>query len=397
MTAKLRMFTAGESHGKALVGILEGFPANVPVRKDEIDRQLARRQRGYGRGGRMQIEQDEAQVLAGIRFGKTLGSPLALVIWNRDWPNWQEKMDPWEQHPNIEPLTAPRPGHADYPGWFKYRHRDLRNVLERASARETAARVALGAICRQLLQQFGVGVASHVIEIGGVRASHLPAELSDPRRCTPPVLNELNLRADQSPVRCLDPEAEERMKAAIDRAREEEDTLGGQFEVIAAGMPPGLGSHVHWERRLDARIAHAFMSIPAVKAVEIGLGTELAHVPGSQAHDEILLEAGRIVRATNRAGGLEGGMTNGLPIVVRATMKPLPTLMRPLRTVDLLRREERVAFTERGDVCAVPAASIVGEAMLAFVLADAFCEAFGNDSLEQMRINYEAYCVQMGL
>ncbi|MDZ7373215.1 MAG: chorismate synthase [candidate division KSB1 bacterium] len=397
MPAKLQMLTAGESHGRALVGILEGFPANVPVRKEDIDRQLARRQLGYGRGGRMKIERDQVEVLSGVRFGKTLGSPIALLIWNRDWPNWESLMDPWAPPAGYEPLVAPRPGHADFPGWFKYRHGDLRNVLERASARETAVRVALGAFCRLLLAQFGVELASHVVEVGGVRATHLPDELLDPQRCEPRILAELNARADASPVRCLDPEAEKAMMEVIDKAREERDTVGGQFEIVAAGLPVGLGSHVHWERRLDGRIAQAVMSIPAIKAVEIGLGTQASGTLGSQAHDEILYEDGRFVRRTNRAGGVEGGMTNGLPIVVRATMKPLPTLMQPLRTVDLVRREERRAIVERADVCAVPAASVVAESMLAFVLADALCEMFGNDSLEQMRSHYEAYRVQMGL
>ena len=389
---KLRLMTAGESHGRGLVGILEGFPANVPVNREEIDKQLARRQLGYGRGGRMKIEKDRAEVLSGVRSGKTLGSPISLVIWNRDWPNWQKKMDPWGPNEDAEVLTAPRPGHADYPGWYKYAAGDIRNILERASARETAVRVALSAFCRLLLRQFGIEIMSHVVEIGGAASSFSPAPVDSNRVPSAGELQELNARADQSPVRCLNPQAEHEMMAKIDHAMQTKDTVGGTFEIVVTGLPPGLGSHVHWDRRLDGILAQALVSIPAIKAVQFGLGLGVSKRYGSEVHDEFHVGPdGRVGRATNRAGGTEGGMTNGQPLVIRASMKPLPTLMRPLATVDLQSKEERQAFRERSDVCAVPAASVVGEAMVAYALADAFCDKFGNDSLEEIRANYEAY------
>ncbi len=393
---KLRIMTAGESHGRGLVGILEGFPANVPISHDEINHQLARRQLGYGRGGRMKIEQDQADVISGLRSGKTLGSPISVVIWNRDWENWQKKMDPWGANEDAEVLTAPRPGHADFAGWYKYRPGDIRNILERASARETAVRVALSAFCRQLLRTFGIEIMSHVVELGGVRSQFSPAPVDESVAPSAAELRDLNERADHSPVRCLDSEAERQMMEKIDHAMKTKDTVGGTFEIVVAGLPPGLGSHVHWDRRLDGLLAQALVSIPAIKGVEFGLGFGVARRLGSEVHDEFLPGSGKAVRrATNRAGGTEGGMTTGQPLVLRASMKPLPTLMRPLRTIDLSTGEQRVAFKERSDVCAVPAASVVGEATVAYVLAGAFCDKFGNDSLEEIRTNYEAYLAHL--
>ncbi len=394
--SSLRLFTAGESHGRGLVGILEGFPANVPISPDEINHQLRRRQLGYGRGGRMKIERDQAEILSGLRSGKTLGSPISLVVWNRDWENWRGKMDPWAPNHEGPALTVPRPGHADYAGWMKYQPGDIRNVLERASARETAARVALSSFCRQLLSAFGVEVMSHVVEIGGVVSGASPAPLDQPVSITAAALRDLNEQADHSPVRCLDTDAERRMMEKIDQAAKSKDTVGGVFEIIVAGLPPGLGSHVHWDRRLDGLLAQALVSIPAIKGVEFGLGFGVAKRFGSEVHDELLPgPAGGVIRPTNRAGGTEGGMTTGQPLVIRASMKPIPTLTRPLRTVDLVSGEAREAFKERSDVCAVPAASVVGEAMVAYVLADAFCEKFGHDSLQEMRANYEAYIAHL--
>ena len=378
--ARLRWLTAGESHGPCLIGILEGIPAGLPLRPEDIDRELARRQRGHGRGGRMEIERDRAEVLAGVRGGVTTGAPIAIRIANRDWENWREEMAPFGMPPEgYRPVTVPRPGHADLPGALKYGHRDLRDVIERASARETAMRVALGAVARMLLAELGIGIASHVVRIHeaeaplDVLALGLAAE-------------EINARADRSPVRCLDPGAGREMIARIDAARARGDSVGGAFEVLATGVPPGLGSYVHWDRRLDGRIAQALMSVPAIKGVEFGLGFSAAERWGSEVQDEIAWEEGKgLFRPTNRAGGLEGGVTTGQPILVRAAMKPIPTLSRPLRSVDLKTGKPALAHRERADVCAVPAASIVGEAMLALVLADAVLERFGGDSLEMIR------------
>lgn len=373
----LRYLTAGESHGRALVGILEGIPAGLPVSKEKIDAQLKRRQGGYGRGGRMKIEQDQIEVLSGIRAGVTLGSPIALVIWNRDWANWGKHMDPWNPPPErYSPVTVPRPGHADLAGALKYRHSDIRNVLERASARETAMRVALGALARQFLEYFGVQIASHVVQIHSVRANAAVAELD---------LIELNARADASPVRCLDPIAEREMMARIDQAQAEGNTVGGIFEVIAANVPVGLGSYVHWDRKLDGRISQAMASLPAMKAVEIGLGVESAARWGSECHDAIYYDdSSGYSRKTNRAGGLEGGVTNGERLIVRVAMKPLSTLRRPLDSVDMKSKKSVKAHVERSDVCAVPAASVIGEAVLALVLADAFLEKYGGDSITEI-------------
>lgn len=377
----LKYLTAGESHGRALVGIVEGMPAGLPVSKEKIDAQLQRRQGGYGRGSRMQIERDQVEVLSGIRAGVTLGSPIALVIWNRDWENWGKHMDPWKLPPErYRSVTVPRPGHADLAGALKYRHSDIRNVLERASARETAMRVALGSIARQFVEYFGIEIASHVVQIHTVKSHYDITRLS---------LAELTARADASPVRCLDPEAEHKMIERIDQAKAEKNTVGGVFEVIAKNIPVGLGSYVHWDRKLDGRISQAMASLPAIKAVEIGLGVESAGQWGSECHDEIYYdEAKGYHRRTNRAGGLEGGVTNGEALIVRVAMKPLSTLLRPLDSVDMQSKKSVKAHVERSDVCAVPAASVIGEAILALVLADAFLEKFGGDSISEIAERY---------
>lgn len=378
----LRLLTAGESHGPALVAIIEGLPAGLPVSQEALDRDLRRRQVGYGRGERMKIEQDQARLLSGVRFGKTLGTPVALLIENRDWPAWQERMAPLGTPPaGLEQVTLPRPGHADLAGYYKFGFSDLRDVLERASARETAARVAAGGLARRLLQEFGVKVFSHVLSLGPARAKLEELEWE-----------EIHLRAEASPLRCADAQAEAAMKTAIDQAAQQGDTLGGVFQLIAVGVPPGLGSYAQWDRRLDGRLAGAVMSIPAVKGVEIGLGFQAGQLPGSRVHDEILLgPQGRLTRATNRAGGLEGGLTNGQPIVMQAAMKPIPTLRQPLRSVNLESRQPASAAQERADVCALPAAGVVAEAMCCLVLADALLEKFGADSLDDMKTAWQSY------
>lgn len=402
----IRFTTAGESHGKALVAILEGIPAGLPLLAAQVNHELRRRMSGYGRGARMQIEADTVEFLSGVRAGETIGSPIAMLIANRDWENWADVMAP---EPDAEAVPAagegqtaaqaggrgrrrqvkrPRPGHADLVGVLKYDRSDARDILERASARETAARVACGAVCRRLLEEFGVEIGSHVVELGGIR-SEIPDPLPTP----------LNQAAEASPVRCLDPAASEAMVKAIDAAKQAGDTLGGIAEVVARGLPLGLGSHVSWDRKLDGRIAQAVMSIPAVKGVEIGLGFEAARRPGSEVHDEILAggrsQAGGFARRTNRAGGLEGGITTGEPLVVRVAMKPISTLMRPLATVDLATGATAQAQSERSDVTAVPAMGVIAEAMLALVLAGAMVEKFGGDSLGEMRANYSAYLERM--
>jgi len=364
----LRYLTSGESHGRGLLVVLEGMPAGVPISEEEINAQLARRQHGYGRGGRMQIEQDRAEIYAGVMRGTTIGAPVGLLIGNKDW----RKDEP--------PLTRPRPGHADLAGALKYRFDDVRRVLERSSARETVSRVAAGAVCRALLTQFGIALASHVVELGGIAAVQRPEHPQD-----------ILTLAEGSPLRCVDAEAEARMMMAIDDAKERGDTLGGVFEVVATGLPVGLGSYVHWDRRLDGRLAQAMMSINAIKGVEIGQGFMEARLPGSQAHDEILYEPERgFYRRTNLSGGTEGGMTTGEPLIVRVAMKPLSTLRSPLASVDIVTKERVEAAVVRSDVTAVPAAGVIGEAMAAFVLADAMVEKFGGDSLDQMREAYEA-------
>jgi chorismate synthase len=380
---RLRFLTAGESHGEALTAVIDGLPAGLPLTEADINSDLARRQRGYGRGGRMKIEQDQAHISAGVRWGLTLGSPLTLTIRNRDWENWQQTMSVGTPPAGAAPkaVTRPRPGHADLAGAMKYGHRDIRNVLERSSARETTARVAVAGVAKRLLGEFGITILSHVSEIGGVRIGTLEIPWEEVQR-----------RAEASEVRCADPAAEAAMIEAIDRAKAAGDTLGGVFEVVALGCPVGLGSYVQWDRKLDGQLARAFCSIHAIKGAEIGLGFEAARRPGSQVHDEILFdkEAG-FHRGSNSAGGLEGGVTNGQPVVVRAAMKPISTLRKPLRSVDLDTREAVEAVVERSDVCAVPAAGVVGEAMMAIVLAEAFLEKFGGDSVNEIRRNYQGY------
>jgi chorismate synthase len=388
----LRFTTAGESHGIALVSILEGMVAGLPLLADDVDVELARRQQGYGRGRRMKIESDHAEILSGVRAGQTLGSPIAMLIHNRDWKNWQEIMDPAPREGDPERkrvVTRPRPGHADLSGMLKYDRDDARDVLERASARETTARVAAGAICKKLLRAFGITLGSHVVHLGGVNARR-PAKMP----------TDLNAAADASPLRTLDAEVEAEMIARIDAAKAEGNTLGGIAEVVCDGVPVGLGSHVSWDRKLDGRLAAALMSIPAVKAVEVGLGVEGATRKGSEVHDEIdpdesNVRAGRVRRRTNRAGGLEGGITNGEQIILRASMKPISTLMRPLGTVEMKTREPAQAVAERSDVTAVPAMGVIAEAMTAFVVAQAFLEKFGGDSLGETRRNYENYILSL--
>jgi chorismate synthase len=379
-----RFTTAGESHGRGLVAILEGMPAGLAVTAERVNSELRRRMGGYGRGARMKIEADQIEWLAGVRAGETLGSPIAMLVWNRDWEHWQDVMAPEADAPGAErrrQVTRPRPGHADLAGSLKYDRQDARDILERASARETVARVACGAICKLLLEHFGVDVGSHVVELGGV-AAKLPSPLPAP----------LNPVADASPVRCLDPDAEREMLARIDTAKAAGDTLGGVVEVVALGVPVGLGSHVSWDRKLDGRLAQAFMSIPAVKGVELGLGFEAARRKGSEVHDEILPG---FARATNRAGGTEGGMTTGEPLVARVAMKPISTLMAPLRTVDLRSGGPAAAQAERSDVTAVPAMGVIAEAMLALVLAQAALEKFGGDALSETKRNFAGYLAQV--
>ncbi|MDP2626080.1 MAG: chorismate synthase [Candidatus Rokubacteria bacterium] len=383
MSGTFRFLTAGESHGEALTAIIEGVPAGLLLSEADINEDLARRQRGYGRGGRMKIERDQAHISSGVRWGVTLGSPITLSIQNRDWENWKTTMAVGEPPAGApaKAVTRPRPGHADLAGAMKYGHRDIRNVLERSSARETTARVAVAGVAKRLLAEFGISILSHVIEIGGVRI--VPLELP---------WEEIKRRAEASEVRCADPAAERAMIEAIDDARAKGDTLGGVFEVVALGCPVGLGSYVHWDRKLDGRLAQAFCSIHAIKGAEIGLGFEAARRPGSQVHDEIFFDrdAG-FTRRTNSAGGLEGGVTNGQPVIVRAVMKPIATLRRPLQSVDVETKEVVEAVVERSDVCAVPAAGVVGEAMMAITLAQAVLEKFGGDSLEEIRRNYQGY------
>jgi chorismate synthase len=389
----LRFLTAGESHGPSLVAILEGLPAGLSLDFDRITTDLRRRQGGYGRGRRMAIESDRAECLSGVRHGRTTGAPIALAIQNRDWPNWQQTMYAEPAMPEgatgarRAPVTRPRPGHADLAGAIKYQHDDIRDVLERASARETAARVAVGAVARQLLERFGIRIASHVTRIAEVGLDD-PLSISFEQAAGIP---------DDSPLHCADPALERRMIAAIDRAREAGDTVGGSFEVLAIGVPPGLGSHVQWDRKLDGRLAQAMMSIPAIKAVGLGLGPAVAERPGSAVHDEIVAgprDPDRMLpglaRPTNRAGGLEGGITNGEMVRVSAYMKPISTLMKPLRSVDLATMIESPAAIERSDVCAVTAAAVVGEAMVCLILADAFLDKFGGDSVDEIARNYDA-------
>ena len=382
--------TAGESHGRGLTALIEGIPAGLELdMKRDVDPELKRRQGGYGRGRRMQIESDQAELLSGVRLGETLGSPISMTIWNRDWENWTTAMshEPPAEDVNpkaLRPHYLPRPGHADLVGALKYDRRDVRDILERASARETAARVACGAVAKRLLAEFGISIGSHVVSIGPVEVEigELPQDI--------------NAAADPNPVRCLDDDAATRIMEEIDRAKERGDTLGGIFEVVVTGAPVGLGSYVSWDQKLDGRLAGAVMSIQAVKGVELGIGFEGARRPGSQVHDPIVRaeekpRSGAIGRASNRAGGLEGGVTTGEPVVVRGAMKPISTLRKRLPSVDLRDGSEGDAAVERSDVCAVPAAAVVAEAMVALVIADAFLEKFGGDSISEISRNFDGY------
>jgi len=378
-----RFLTSGESHGRGLVAIIEGMPAGLALDEDYIARDLARRQKGYGRGARMAIERDRAEIISGVRQGFTMGSPISLLIWNRDWENWQEIMSVSPVKQETEPVTRLRPGHADLAGAMKYNLNDVRPILERASARETASRVAVGAVARKLLDEFGIEIHSHTVCIGG--------------HWTKQVEKVDWSKVEKSPLRCTDIKAEKAMLSAIDKAKKSGDSLGGVFEVVASGVPIGLGSHVHWDRRLDGRIAQAIMSINAVKGVEVGAGFNVGNFPGSQVQDIIGLDAKRgWQHATNRAGGIEGGMSNGEPIIVRAAVKPIPTMGKPLPSVDLRTGKKVGAHIERSDICVVPAAGVIGEAMLAIVLAEAVLEKFGGDHIDETSRNYRGYLKSIG-
>jgi chorismate synthase len=375
----MRYLTAGESHGPSLTAIIEGMPSGLMISKADIDKELARRQQGYGRGGRMKIERDQVEFLSGVRFGQTLGSPITIQIQNKDWVNWQDRMAAFGQ-PVGETVTQPRPGHADLVGTLAYRRSDIRDILERASARETAVRVAVGALAKQLLGAFNIKITGHVVNIGGIAVRQYPA------------VDQWAELLSTSQLSCLDPSAEQQMIEVIDQAKLQGDTVGGVFEIVAFGLPPGLGSHVQWDRKLDGQLAQAVMSIQGIKGIEIGMGFAYAHNQGSQAHDEIFFTpATGYYRNTNHAGGIEGGYSNGEPLTIRAVMKPIPTLMRPLQTVDIATKVQVQASTERSDVCAVPAALVVGEAVVAITLADALQQKFGCYSLREMLENYTRY------
>lgn len=380
----MRFLTAGESHGPCLAVIIEGFPAGLAVSAGDLNRELARRQQGYGRGSRMAIERDEVELLSGVRYGQTIGSPIALLIKNRDFSNWREVMEPAAPFAEKKRIAVPRPGHADLAGGLKYNRRDLRDVLERASARETAARVAAGALAKLLLKEFDIMVASRVTAIGGVEAAPWTGDFGEGM-----------LAVEQSPLRTTDRSAETTWTEQIDQARKAGDSLGGLFEIEVRGLPVGLGSYSQWDRRLDGRLAGVLMSIPGIKGVEIGDGFALAAKKGTAAHDPIVYGEGLFRRTANHAGGLEGGMTNGEPLILRAAMKPIPTLRSPLPSIDIDTKQIVSASVERADVCAVPAASVVGEAVVAWELARALAEKFGGDSLEEMKRNYKGYMEQI--
>ncbi|MHB0975685.1 MAG: chorismate synthase [Candidatus Aquicultorales bacterium] len=377
----IRYSTAGESHGQALITIVEGIPSGISLSPEEVARDLARRQLGYGRGGRMKIERDTGEILSGVRYGRTIGSPIAIMIENKDWSNWAECMSLTAVDAPAEPLTKPRPGHADLAGMLKTGQADIRNILERASARETAARVAAGAVAKALLAELGIAVISHVVRIG-------PVSAGGSKKPSPDDLETV----DASPVRCFDEAASSRMVDEIKKAEDEGDSLGGVFEILVYNCPPGLGGFATWQERLDGKIAAALMGVQAIKGVEIGDGFDLGSIPGSQAHDEIAYDPSRgYYHLTNRAGGIEGGLTNGETIVVRAAMKPIPTLRKPLKTVDVRTHEEVSAFKERADVCAVPAAAVVGEAVVALEIAGAATAKFGADCLSDIKAAYSHY------
>lgn len=381
----LRFFTAGESHGPALTAIVEGFPAGVPVTAETINHDLARRQKGYGRGGRMKIERDEVQFRSGIRFGESLGAPITLVVENLDWKNWTSKMSPRAEDRDPKYVVSrPRPGHADLTGALKYDRRDVRDILERASARETTMRVAVGSLAKCLLRELGIEVRGWVSEVGNIKAKH--------EGLTP---DEIYSKAEVSEVRVADPDAEKAIIALVDECKKSGDTLGGVVEIVATGLPPGLGSHVHYDRKLDGRLAGALLSLQAAKGVEIGLGFEAARRRGSQVQDEIGYDDGAFNRRTNNAGGTEGGMTSGGPLVVRVAFKPISTLMKPLASVDLLTKEETKGNIERSDVMAIPAAAVIAEAVVAFELAKVALEKFGGDSLREILRNRDGYLEQV--
>jgi chorismate synthase len=409
MLEKLRYLTSGESHGQALTCIIDGVPSNLSLSSEDIDKDLARRQKGYGRGGRMKIETDHAQILSGVRHGKTLGSPITLLIENKDWENWKEIMDPEPvgaihesplqnqsptPNPKSLPVTRPRPGHADLAGAIKYDTRDIRNILERSSARETAARVSAGAIAKIFLAEFNIQIISCVIEIGGIGGrGERPFART---KAVSGQQNEKNLlslfkKAEASPVRCPDKNAEEKIINKINAAMKKGDTLGGVFEVMVLGVPIGLGSYNQWDRKLNAKLAFALMSVQAIKGVEIGLGFEMSKRSGSEVMDEIFYKGASFYRKTNNAGGIEGGMSNGMPIIIRAAMKPIPTLKTPLSSVDIITKKPLKAAYERSDVCAVPAASVIGEAVTAITIADSLLSKFGGDSMEEVKRNFTAY------
>lgn len=380
-----RFLTAGESHGPLMTAVIEGLPAGLTVVADDINADLARRQGGYGRGARQKIETDTVEITAGVRFGKTLGSPVTLSVRNRDWMNWSSRMqiEPLDQHAQPVPaVTVPRPGHADFVGMRKYNHDDLRNVLERSSARNTATLVAVGGVARAFLKAFNIDIVSHIVQIGSVKCDYSEAMTAD----------DIRERAFNSPVSCIDEMASTEMVALIDSAKRKGDTLGGVFEVVVFGLPIGLGSYVHWDERIDGRLGQAILSINAVKGVEIGLGFGVASLPGSQVHDEFAVDdTGHVLRPSNRAGGTEGGITNGQPLVIRGAMKPIATLMRQLGSVNVQTGAAAPAFAERSDVCAVPAAGVIAEAMVAIVLMEAFLEKFGGDSMAEIHRNFDAY------
>lgn len=411
----LRYITAGESHGKALIGVLEGIPSGLSLAEEDIDRDLKRRQGGYGRGGRMKIESDHAEILSGVRWGKTIGSPITLFISNKDYKNWLEGMSPNALAEGAIPaVSRPRPGHADLPGAIKYDQHDIRNVLERSSARETAMRVALGAVAKRFLTEFNIKIGSYVIQIGKIRI-HGSSAIS--QKSNQKQLFAFFNKAEKSPVRCPDEEISKKMVKLIDKAVKEGNSLGGIFEVFITGVPIGLGSHIQWDKRLDGKLAQALMSIQAIKGVEVGLGFQMSSRFGSEVMDEIFyqvkskehvpphpLRLGRtkggniseldikgFYRKTNNAGGIEGGVTNGMPIILRAAMKPIPTLRKPLRSVDIITKESVEATYERSDICAVPAAGVIGEAMVALTVADVFLQKFGGDSLAEVKRNYQSY------
>ena len=382
MLSKLKFLTAGESHGKGLLGVLDGMPAGLDISEDYIDAQLSRRQMGHGRGGRMKIEKDHGEIWSGVRHGKTLGSPVGILVENKDWKNWTKKMSIEPVKESTKRVTLPRPGHADLAGIQKYGANDIRNILERSSARETTMRVALGSVCRKFIEEFGIEVGSRVVQIhDAIDNEPIPKDI------TP---NQLNQRADQSPVRCLNKELETLMIKAIDNAKSNGDSVGGIFQVIATGLPYGLGSPMQWDSKLQAKISGMMMSVNAFAGIEIGSGFNKAEKLGSEVHDEIGWDDEKYIRYSNNAGGIEGGMSNAQPILIRMAMKPIATLIKPLRSIDIDSKEKRMAHKERTDSCAVPAASIIAESMLCFVLADAIIEKFGGDSIEQLKAHIKA-------